>query len=266
MLASLKKQWTLLCYSLSFFSRLSVPRRTDFNAFPFHYGNAYFPLVGALSACIGFAVFYIMQGIFDPTLSVIFMLVASLLFTGALHEDGFADCCDGFGGGYNKQQCLAIMKDSQIGTYGVLGLILLFALKINLLISLSINLAPMTFLGVLLSAAMLSRFSLLMVIQYGDYARDDATSKAAGSSHALPHRYLVFACVLSLLSMYWMPVIWVLLILAALTLSTLVARVYFNRQIQGYTGDCLGFLQQLNELLILLILVFFIEFNAPSLI
>jgi len=264
MLASLQKQWVLLCYSLSFFSRLPVPRRTDFTAFPFHLGNAYFPLVGTLSALISFAVFYVLQGFWDQTISVIFMLVAGGLFTGALHEDGFADCCDGFGGGYNKQQRLAIMKDSQIGTYGVIGLIVLFTLKVTLLISLS-TLPPMLFLSVLLSAAMLSRFSLLTVMQYSVYAREGEPSKASGSSQALPNRYLVFACCISLLSLYWMPVWWALLIVAALMLSTLFARAYFTQQIQGYTGDCLGFLQQLNELLIFLLLVFLVDHYPASL-
>lgn len=261
MLASLKKQWVLLCYALSFFSRLSVPRSTDFKAYPFHLGNAYFPMVGAFSAILGFCVFYVAQSMFDNTISVILMLIASLLFTGALHEDGFADSCDGFGGGYTKKQCLAIMKDSQIGTYGVLGLILLFALKINLLITLSLQ-SNIVFFALLLSAAMLSRLSLLAVIQCSLYARDDESSKAASSSHALPKKYLLLAILMSLSSMYWMPVLWSVLILCLLTMSTLLCRAYFNKQIQGYTGDCLGFLQQLNELLIFLILLPLFESNS----
>jgi len=260
MLVSLKKQWVLLCYAFSFFSRLSVPRSTDFKAYPFHLGNVYFPLVGALSALIGFCVFYAAQSVFDNTISVIVMLIASLLFTGALHEDGFADSCDGFGGGYTKKQCLAIMKDSQIGTYGVIGLILLFTLKVNLLTNLSMQ-SNTIFFGVLLTAGMLSRLSLLAVIQCSLYAREDETSKAANSSHALPTKYLLVAILMSLGSMYWMPILWSVLILCLLTVSTLLGRTYFNKQIQGYTGDCLGFLQQLNEILIFFILLLLFKSN-----
>jgi len=264
MLASLNKQWVLLCYALSFFSRLSVPPTTDFKAYPFHFGNAYFPIVGAISAIIGFCVYYAAQSVFDNSISVILMLIASLLFTGALHEDGFADSCDGFGGGYNKKQCLAIMKDSQIGTYGVIGLMLLFALKVSLLTKLSIQ-SNTIFFGILLTAGMLSRLSVLAVIQSSQYARDDASSKAASSSHALPKRYLLLAIVMSFFSLYWMPLWWSILILLALILSTLLCRAYFNKQIQGYTGDCLGFLQQVNELLIFLILLPLFEKNLVTL-
>jgi adenosylcobinamide-GDP ribazoletransferase len=254
MKAGLKKQWVLLCYALSFFSRAPIPRSIDYKAFPFYLGNTYFPLVGAISAVIGFIVYFVAQPFFDNTISIILMLVASVLFTGGLHEDGFADSCDGFGGGYNKKQCLAIMKDSQIGAYGVIGLILLFTLKIHLLTNLSSH-SPTIFLCVLISSAMLSRLSLLGVIQYTKYARDGEVSKAANSSHRLPLNYLLIAILLSLLSMWWMPLLWFLVILAMLILSTYLCRFYFNRQIQGYTGDCLGFLQQLNEILIFLILL-----------
>jgi len=257
MQAGLKKQWVLFCYSLSFFSRSPIPQTINFTAFPFHLGNAYFPLIGTLSAIISFGVYYFAQLFFDPTISILLMLTAGLLFTGGLHEDGFADCCDGFGGGYSKAQCLAIMKDSQIGTYGVLGLIILLALKVHLFIDLSSQ-SNLTLLGVLLSAAMLSRLSVLLVIQYDQYARE-GVSKASNSSHKLPKHYFVLTIIFSLCSLYWMPLTWGAGILIALAVSTSLCRIYFKRQIGGYTGDCLGFLQQLNELLILLILVYLFQ-------
>lgn len=254
---ALFKQWTLCCYALSFFSRCPVPRTINFKAYPFHLGNAYFPFVGALYAVICFVVYYLSLSVFEHTISVILMLLAGLLFTGAFHEDGLADCCDGFGGGYNKTQCLAIMKDSQIGTYGVLGLIILFALKVTALIQLSelnqfSEFGLLHFFGVLFSAAVVSRFSALWLIQYSEYAREDETSKSTQSSHQLPQLYLIGALLFSLLSLLWMPVISILAIVIVTTISTLLCKSYFNKKIEGYTGDCLGFLQQLNELLILL--------------
>lgn len=258
MLQPLKKQKVLLCYALSFFSRLPVSQSINFKAFPFHLGNAYFPVVGLFYALSCFVVYYASQFVFDNTISIILMLVAGLLFTGCFHEDGFADSCDGFGGGYNKKQCLAIMKDSQIGTYGVLGLILLFALKINVLSTLADN-QYITFAGVLISAAVVSRFSVLCLMQYSEYARDDQSSKSITSSQRLPIQYFVAALLFSLFSMIWMPFMLCLLIITVVVVSTLLCRAYFYKQIEGYTGDCLGFLQQLNELLILLILMLFLK-------
>ena len=252
MLQKLNKQWVLCCYAVSFFSRLPVPQSLNFKTYPFHLGNAYFPVVGALYALICFVVYYLSQYIFDNNISVILMLLAGLLFIGAFHEDGFADSCDGFGGGYNKKQCLAIMKDSQIGTYGVVGLIILFALKIMVLSQLA-EFSLLHFFGVIFTAAVVSRFSALCLMQYADYARNDETSKSTQSSHRLPKRYLLGALLFSLLSLCWMSVISLALIIVIVAGSTLLCLSYFNKKIEGYTGDCLGFLQQLNELLILLI-------------
>ena len=108
------------------------------------------------------------------------------------------------------------------------------------------------FFGVLFSAAVVSRFSALCLIQYSEYARDDETSKSTQSSHQLPLPYLLGALLFSLLSLLWMPVISILVIVIVTTISTLLCKSYFHNKIEGYTGDCLGFLQQLNELLILL--------------
>jgi adenosylcobinamide-GDP ribazoletransferase len=77
--------------------------------------------------------FYLGGFLWPQTSAVILALVCGILLTGAFHEDGFADVCDGFGGGYEKQRILDIMKDSQIGVYDALGLVLLMALKVSLL-------------------------------------------------------------------------------------------------------------------------------------
>lgn len=258
MLQSLKKQKVLLCYALSFFSRLPVSPSLNFKAFPFHLGNAYLPVVGLFYALACFVVYYASQFVVDNTISVILMLVAGLLFTGCFHEDGFADSCDGFGGGYNKKQCLAIMKDSQIGTYGVLGLIILFALKVNVLSTLAEH-QHITFASGLICASVMSRCSVLCLMQYSEYARGDESSKATSSSQHLPIHYFIAALLFSLLTLIWMPLIWSTLIIAVIVISTLLCRAYFYKQIDGYTGDCLGFLQQLNELLILFMLMFFLK-------
>lgn len=254
MLRVLKKQWVLFCYALSFFSRFPISKSITFKEYPFHQGNFYFPLVGILTALLSFIVYYLAHYLFDHSISVIFMLLAGILLTGAFHEDGFADCCDGFGGGYNKQQRLDIMKDSHIGTYGVVGLICLFGLKINVLILLAQN-GQLAFLFALISAASLSRLSTLYLIQFSEYARSGGGSKSTSSSHCLPHKSLIAVTLLTLLVLCWVPIAWALTIILFVSLNTLFWWRYFNKKIAGYSGDCLGFLQQVNELLILLTLL-----------
>ena len=252
-----KKQWVLFCYALSFFSRLPIPKKLDFTAYPFHLGNVYLPIIGVIYALICLLVYALTQLVFGPNISIILMLLTGVLLTGGFHEDGFADSCDGFGGGYNKQQRLAIMKDSQIGTYGVIGLILLLALKIHVLSQL-INHGASFFALSFISAAVLSRCSVLCLMQSTDYAREESTSKSTRSSQRLPQQYLLAALLMGAVSILWMPFFCLLLVFTVVVISTILCRTYFQQKIQGYTGDCLGFVQQLNELLILLMLVAYV--------
>ncbi|WP_299667172.1 adenosylcobinamide-GDP ribazoletransferase [uncultured Psychromonas sp.] len=252
-----KKQWVLFCYALSFFSRLPIPKKLDFTAYSFHLGNVYLPIVGLIYALICLLVYVLSQLVFGPNINIILMLLTGVLLTGGFHEDGFADSCDGFGGGYNKLQRLAIMKDSQIGTYGVIGLILLLALKIHVLSQL-INHGASFFALSFISAAVLSRCSVLCLMQSTDYAREESTSKSTRSSQRLPQQYLFAALLMGAVSILWMPFFCLLLVFTVVVISTILCRTYFQQKIQGYTGDCLGFVQQLNELLILLMLVAYV--------
>ena len=101
-------------------------------------------------------------------------LLARLLVTGALHEDGLADFCDGFGGGTSREKILSIMKDSHIGTYGVLGLLFYFGLLWNLLSTLSLSLACMA----VASGDAWSKFCSAQIINILPYARKEEESKA----------------------------------------------------------------------------------------
>jgi len=249
---AITKQWTLCCYALSFFSRVPVPASTDFKAYPFHLGNAYFPFVGLLYAFVCLLAYSFTHLFFDESLSVLLMLIVGLLFTGALHEDGLADSADGFGGGYDKQQRLAIMKDSQIGAYGVIALIMLVALKLLTFVQLA-ELSSWLLVTIFIVASVLSRTSTLLLMQYSQYARQEQTSKSTQSSQSLPLHYFLGAIALSLLVLLLLPVATAVIVLGMLIANTLFWQRYFNNSIDGYTGDCLGLLQQLNELLIALI-------------
>lgn len=91
----------------------------------------YFPLVGAGAGAAGAAVLLASGLIWPLLLAVLLALVIEIVLTGGLHEDGLADCCDGFGGGGDRQAVLTIMKDSRVGTFGVLGLLAVLSLKVT---------------------------------------------------------------------------------------------------------------------------------------
>ena len=131
--------------ALSFYTRLPGPKSQDYTKLP--QATVYLPLVGWLVGGISALSFYLADLLWPQVTAVILALIAGIFLTGAFHEDGFADVCDGFGGGWGKQRILEIMKDSYIGVYGVVGLLLLFLLKISLLGSLLTTAVPWVLLA-----------------------------------------------------------------------------------------------------------------------
>ena len=109
--------------SLMFFTRLPFWRIRQVDAECFKHVVDYWPFVGWLTGGTAALVFWLVSGILPVTTAALAAIGTRLWLTGALHEDGLADFCDGFGGGTTRERTLAIMKDSHIGTYGVLGLV-----------------------------------------------------------------------------------------------------------------------------------------------
>ena len=229
----------LFLLALSFYTRLPHPQSLDYQQLP--QAVVYLPLIGWLVGGITALSFYLSALIWPQTTAVILALITGLLMTGALHEDGFADVCDGFGGGINKQRILEIMKDSHIGVYGFLGLLLLLLLKISLLAAMPTAAVPL----VLTAGHSISRLSPLWLMQRYTYARDQH-SKASGAVYQPNFRELAFASVIALLPLALLPALCALAIVPAL-LATVLLGHYFYRRIDGYTGDCLGASQQLAE-------------------
>lgn len=253
MLPKFKFQLTLFFYALSYFTRIPIPASIVFDNEQFYKANAYFPLVGALVAAFMFAIFYVLQIFFSLPVSIIFMLIGSLLLTGALHEDGFADCCDGFGGGYDATQRLKIMKDSQIGTYAGVGLIMLFLLKFTLLVELT-NIGYQALLIGLLTAHVLSRYCSLWLLHGLNYVRLGDTGKSQALAPKLSPGYFCFASLCALASLLLLSLPIALLIVVVISIVTRLLRNEFVKNIGGYTGDCLGLTQQCVEIAVLLLL------------
>jgi adenosylcobinamide-GDP ribazoletransferase len=201
----------------------------------------YLPLIGWLVGGICALVFYLADLVWPPATAVILAIIAGILLTGALHEDGFADVCDGFGGGMNKQRILEIMKDSHIGVYGFLGLLLMLLLKINVLIEMPASAVPI----VLLAGHGISRLSPLLLMQRYTYARGN-DSKSSGAVYKPDFRELAFATFIALLPLALLPALCTLTIIPVL-LGTILLGHYFYSRIGGYTGDCLGASQQVAE-------------------
>jgi adenosylcobinamide-GDP ribazoletransferase len=183
------------------------------------------------------------------------MMAVSMLLTGAFHEDGFADACDGFGGGSSKERVLAIMKDSRIGAFGAIGLILMLGLKWTTLIALP----SAAFAQCVVASHMLSRWCAIGLIAVLPYVRADADAKARDFAGRLRGVEWILSGVIGLLGLAplaWLygrsgaPLDWTALGAGACAAvaAALVGGLYVRRRLGGYTGDCLGAVQQLAEL------------------
>ena len=244
----LRAHLRLLLLAVQFYTRLPVPAWVGYSDELLSKATVYFPLVGWLVGGVATAVFAGANLLFRSTdVALLLSMVASILLTGAFHEDGFADVCDGFGGGWTPDKILAIMKDSRLGTYGATGLGLLLAGKFLALRGLpAAAVAP-----ALLVAHPLSRATALTCIFSHRYARTSEDSKAKPVAQKMRPRELAAGLALGALPLLayaaWQHQPAVLLVVLPLAITkTLLAR-YFQRWIGGYTGDCLGAIQQVAE-------------------
>ncbi len=186
-------------------------------------------------------------------------IFANIWLTGALHEDGLADFCDGFGHAHDRKRTLEIMRDPRCGVYGALGLIGSILTRTASVYTLLLMVPPLTFALLMTLVAALSRGAAVMPMRSQTYARpEDSHAKGARLSHPLTGGWLVLCATGALLPL---AIATVVVSPYALMVMPLVAATYavmtraFITRLGGYTGDCLGALQQLTAIITLLALV-----------
>jgi len=234
--------------ALRFFTRLPVPAWVGHSQEQLDHAARWFPLVGILVGAIGAAVTELAALALPIGVAVLLGMAATILTTGAFHEDGFADSCDGFGGGWDKAQVLAIMKDSRVGSYATIGVALILLTKWNALVEVDAAFGPPFLAIALVAGHAASRLASTALIRYLDYVRDDDSSKSKPLAQRMAEHELAFAAVCGLAPCLLLPPADMLAALAAVALATLLAARYFLHRIGGYTGDCLGATQQVAEL------------------
>ena len=240
--------------ALAFYTRIPCPNWVDYSEEQLNRASAYFPLMGYLVAGFSFLVFYLAQTIFSIELSILLSMVAGILFTGAFHEDGFADLCDGFGGGWKAEDILRIMKDSRLGTYGVTGLLLVLLIKWQSLIDIAANEASFLFIALVVSHS-LSRALSLSLMMVLPYVQEDALSKAKPIAKKWYKTDLSFAWFTAALPLVFLPIeaaVWVLVIGA---FNFYWIYKWYQRRLAGYTGDALGASQQIQEICCYLVIL-----------
>ena len=235
-----------------YFTRIPCPKWIDHSEEYLNKASMYFPSIGWIVGGFAALILWLLTFILPLSISIIISMIASILITGAFHEDGFADICDGFGGGWTKQKILEIMKDSRIGAYGVIGLILILGLKFSLLFNMKIQII----LIALIVGHSLSRFAAVSIIFTHSYVRQNEDSKAKPLGKKMTSAQFLVAAVFGLVPLLLFENYIFFLILIPVLLTRLYLINYFKKWIGGYTGDCLGAAQQVTEIIIYLSIIF----------
>ncbi|MEC5147419.1 adenosylcobinamide-GDP ribazoletransferase [Chitinophaga sp. 212800010-3] len=248
----MKQQWQLVQTAIMYYTRIPVPVSIPYSSEMLNKATRYLPLIGWITGGSMVAVLYLFSSIAPMAVSLLLAIITSVWMTGAFHEDGFADMCDGFGGGWTKEKILEIMKDSRIGTYGMIGLLLIMLLKFLCLRELPLYKAMLA----IISAQPLSRFTAVTVIFTHKYVRENEDSKAKPLAKGISRTDLLIAGLLGCLP-FGAAIIFLQNYTLLVTIpALLLARWYLVRLMQkwigGYTGDCLGAVQQVSETVIYL--------------
>ena len=259
----------LFFIALQFFTRVPVPAWVGFQPEWLNQSARYFPLVGACVGAAGAGVLWAAGLVWPPAVAVGLSMAATMLITGGFHEDGLADTFDALGGAVSRERALEIMKDSRIGSYGALALVLVLGLKAAALVALASmssmsSMSSITLLAVplalptLLFAHTASRAAATTLIFALPYAGDVAHAKAKPLAQRISLAGLVVAWVSALAvgaaaaASCGLPLSWFVVSLAAAVLGCAGCGAWLRHRLGGTTGDGLGATQQITELLMLL--------------
>jgi len=245
--------WTEFKLCLGLLTRLPVGGDATVSPSIVARSSRWFPVVGALVGLLSAGTLWLSKLAGLPDMAAALIAIGfSILLTGALHEDGLADVADGFGGGTTREAKLDIMRDSRVGAYGVLALILAIGLKGALLVAL-MNMGTGAAVVAMTVAAAASRLTPVLLMNRLPMARNDGMAVNAGTPDTTSVRT---ACGLALASLLILAGWQAMLATIIATLSATAAiGALARRQIGGQTGDVLGAGQQITEICVLVGLV-----------
>ena len=247
--------------ALQFFTRIPVTGRlaqwVGFSPEMLRASAAYFPVVGVvvggIVTLLTAALLFLLPTAYAPLVAAVLGTAAGVWITGAFHEDGLADVADGLGGSYDRERALIIMKDSRVGAFGAIAVVLALLAKVSLLALIG-SVSTVGMCAALMGAHVVSRMWPLFVIRLLPHVGDDAGSKSKPLADQISIQSLALAalfCDLALgLGVWFFPVAWEIWAAALAASAFAFWRTWrlFARRLQGFTGDCLGTTQQVSEL------------------
>lgn len=225
--------------------------------------SVYFPIVGAAVGLAGGLVYAAGAYVWSAALAVVVSTAFTIWMTGAFHEDALSDAFDGFGGGWNPSHVLAIMKDSRVGSYALVGVVFALAAKLTALTTIAAapsGLLPsaLAITRSLIAGHVLGRWSSVPLIARYPYVRPEVAGERPGTGRpfvdGVSRAYVVAATIIAFLIVILALGKRALLVMPIALFGTLCAGRYCSKRLGGITGDALGAANQLIELAIYLTL------------
>ncbi|KPF46676.1 cobalamin synthase [beta proteobacterium AAP121] len=245
----------LFFIALQFLTRVPIPAWVGFQPGWLHESARHFPAVGLCVGGFGALVLWGAAHAWSALIAVLLCMAATVWLTGAFHEDGLADTCDGLGGAVTREKALAIMKDSRLGSYGAVGLLFVLALKAATLHALAVRDLPAA-LALLPMAHAGSRTATVVLLRVLPYGGDAEHAKAKPLAQQVSDGGLAWALLWALCAAagasFFVPVPVLLWAALAAGVVTLWMARWLQQRLGGYTGDALGATQQFSELAIYL--------------
>jgi len=251
----LNKEWQTLKQAILFFTRIPLSSTSTYHASYDKHAIRYLPLIGGLVGLWASVFFILAHQYFSTDISIFLSMISTIILTGAIHEDGFADFCDSLGG-MTLEKRLHIMKDSNMGAFGVIGLIGILSGKF-----LFLNHIPDFYLPcIFISGHVLSRFFILFLMLFLPYAGNTETSKSLSLVQTVHIKNVSIAAVITSLIFWGLP-FYAFVSIPILIFISVLLFFYYKKSIGGYTGDYLGAAQQLTEVSHYFSVVFWLNIN-----
>ena len=245
----------LFLVALQFLTRVPVPAMAGWQPDWLHQSARHFPGVGVVVGSVAAAVLWASAHAWPATVAVLLSMAATIWMTGAFHEDGLADTCDGLGGAVSRERALEIMKDSRLGSYGAVALLLVLALKAATLHGLATRdlLATLAVLPLAHAASRAATVVLLRLLPYGgdlDHAKAKPLAQRVDGLGLVVA--LLWVVVMAAAMSLFLPLSALLAAVLAVAVVTVWMAYWLHQRLRGYTGDALGATQQFSELAVYL--------------
>ena len=231
-----------------FLTRLPAPKSLRWSETELAASTVYFPVVGIVVGAVAACAWYAGAMLWSENIAALLAVGVSIITTGAFHEDGLADSADGLGGAFEVSRKLHIMRDSRIGTYGSVVLIVVIMAKVFAISAI----APTSAAGALIAAHVMARWTSLPLIYNNVYVREEGTGKPFAAT--VTNQQLYTATAITALVAIAATGVHAFIIIPLITAFVWLAQWHLRKQLGGVTGDVLGAVNSLSELLVYLVL------------